>query len=346
MSKKIGIIGHFGGGKNLFDGQTVKTKILYQELSSRGFDNIFKVDTYYNKTNKAKLLVQTLKCFFKCDTVIALLSVNGLKIYLPLLYMAKKIFKIKVYHDVIGGRLATYVEENPEYAKYLSSFDSNWVEFSKMAKDLAKMGVTNCDVVPNFKKLDTKDALEVPSDEGKHSFCMFSRVVKDKGMTAAIEAVARYNNEHSQKVKLNIWGALDEGYKEEFENLLNEHGDYVFYKGKVDFDKSVKTITDHIALLFPTYWKSEGFPGTVIDAYSSALPVIASNTWDACTDLVRNFETGWVYPNDKVDSLYESICYAMEHTDEMIAMRKNCSLFVTRYSPDFVMRRIIEKYLK
>ena len=32
-SRKIGIIGHFGGKENILDGQTIKTKILHEELS-------------------------------------------------------------------------------------------------------------------------------------------------------------------------------------------------------------------------------------------------------------------------------------------------------------------------
>ena len=33
-NKKIAIIGHFGGNENILDGQTIKTKILYDELRS------------------------------------------------------------------------------------------------------------------------------------------------------------------------------------------------------------------------------------------------------------------------------------------------------------------------
>ena len=32
---KLGIIGHFGGNKKFLDGQTVKTKILYEELEKK-----------------------------------------------------------------------------------------------------------------------------------------------------------------------------------------------------------------------------------------------------------------------------------------------------------------------
>lgn len=345
MKNKIGIIGHFGGGKTFLDGQTVKTKILYEELTKRGFDDIFCVDTYYNKTNKIKLMCDTLRCLKSCKTVIVLLSVNGLKVYLPLLYYAKKIFKNRIYHDVIGGNLAAYTRQNPDYVRYLNSFDFNWVEFSKMARELEALGVTNCDVVPNFKNLNIKNSKATVSDEGRYKFCMFSRVMAEKGMTDAIKSISNYNSNHTVKAKLEIWGPVDELYKDEFNQLLKENEDCVEYMGCVDFDKSVEVLTDHVALLFPTYWRSEGFPGTIIDAYASSVPVIASD-WNANSELIRNFETGWVYPNEKTKTLDESIEWAMEHYDEMVSMRKNCTLMATRYTSDFVMRRIIEKYLK
>ena len=269
---------------------------------------------------------------------IDVMSGNGLKVFLPLLYFAKKMLKICVYHNVIGGELASYAIRNPKCVKYLKSFDANWVEFSKMVKDLGDIGITNCDVVPNFKELDTKHALKTVSENGKCKFCMFSRVMAEKGISDAIEAVSNYNSGHEQKIKLEIWGPVEDRYKDEFY-------EYVSYMGCADFNKSVESITDNIALLFPTYWRGEGFPGTIIDAYSAAVPVIATD-WNANSEIIRNFETGWVYPNDKVKNLEESIAYAVEHYDEMISMRKNCSLMATRYTSDFVMRRIIEKYLK
>lgn len=343
--KKIGIIGHFGGNKVFLDGQTVKTKVLYEELKRYRYDDIFCVDTYYNNINKAKLLLDTFKCILSCQTIIFLLSGNGLKVYLPILYVAKKVFKRRIYHDVIGGDLSVFVKKHPESVKYLNAIDANWVEFSRMKDGLEELGVKNCDVVPNFKRLNSKNALPSPTEDGKYKFCMFSRVMKEKGMTDAIKAIANYNKTHEKNVFLEIWGPIDDSYREEFDGLLKEYGEHFSYMGCVDFDKSVETLTDHIALLFPTSWYGEGFPGTIIDSYASALPVIATD-WNANSELIRNFETGWVYPNDKIKTLSESIEYAIENMDEMIAMRKNCTLFATRYTPDFVMRRLVDKYLK
>ena len=49
--KTIAMIGHFGGQENFTDGQTVKTKNLYKELSEQTDWEILIVDTYYKNKN-------------------------------------------------------------------------------------------------------------------------------------------------------------------------------------------------------------------------------------------------------------------------------------------------------
>lgn len=342
MKGRIGIVGHFGGNKKFLDGQTVKTKILYEELISAGYQKIFCVDTYYNQVNKVKLLWETIKCILLCEKIIILLSGNGMKIYFPMMYYAKKVLGKKIYHDVIGGNLASYVERYPKYAKYLDSFDGNWVEFSKMKKELESLGIHNCVVIPNFKRLNTGEAKTSITETGENSFCMFSRVTEEKGVTDAIEAVCEYNRQHKTQIVLNIWGPVDEKYREKFNDLLKKAGKSVNYLGCVDYSESVKVLTDHLALIFPTHWDGEGFPGTIVDAYTAGVPVIASD-WNANAELVENFQTGWVYPNEKINDLYDSIRWAMKNKEEMIAMRENCQKKAMNYTPEVCMQNVLNE---
>lgn len=328
---KIGIIGHFGGRKIFLDGQTVKTKTLYQELVNCGEDVIY-VDTYLNKTNKIKLIFDTVKCILKCNTIIILLSGNGMRIYFPIMYWIKKIFNKKIYHDVIGGNLPDYITVYPKYKKYLNAFDENWVEFDLLKKKLEDKGITNCFVIPNFKKLNISSAHIDISKDAKHNLCMFSRIMKEKGVSDAIIAVHNFNVSNSYKFRLNIWGPIDNNYQEEFNNLLDEYSEDICYKGMVDYNLSVETLTDHIALLFPTFWKGEGFPGTIIDAYAAGVPVIATD-WNANSELIDNFKTGWVYPNAECHDLEDSLKWIYLHSNEVISMRKNAHKKVMEYEP-------------
>lgn len=339
-NKKVAIIGHFGGTENILDGQTIKTKILYDELKTATNWSIKKVDTYYKNKKPFKLLLSTFMTLFSTRSIIILLSGNGMKFYFPILSLFSRIFKTRVYHDVIGGNLDTYVEKYPKYKKYLNSFKVNWVETQSLQMKLEQCGITNCDVIPNFKRLSIARIDENVSVR-TFNFCIFSRVMKEKGIEIAIEAIEKINKEANEEIcKLDIFGRIDEGYKDRFEQVLNDATSSIEYKGMVPYDKSVEAIRDYYALLFPTFWRGEGFPGTIVDAFSAGLPVIASD-WNCNGEIVENKVNGILYPNDEIDDLYQAIKWMINNSDNIASMRLNCVETARRYQPDEYIDKIV-----
>lgn len=342
--KKIGIIGHFGGKEEFFDGQTVKTKILNDELIATGKFKIYKVDTYYVRKNPIKVFFQTIKSMFVCDSVIVLIAQNGMKVFPMLLHFLKKFTKAKTYHDVLGGDLPMMVEENPKLVKYLNSFEMNWVEFQSMCDKLKAQGVKNVSILPNIKRLEAVCGF-AEEDFGKKPlrFCTFSRVCKEKGITDAVEAIHKVNNEFGEIVaKLDIYGQVFEDYKEEFENLKKNFGDAIKYGGIIAFNSSVETLKNYDALLFPTFYVGEGFPGTIIDAFHSAVPVFATD-WNANKEIITDGVTGIVYPNDAHKDLYSAVKWAVENKKEVIKMKENALVEAEKYGADNLIKVIIDE---
>ena len=343
-NKKIGIIGHFGGKENILDGQTIKTKILYNELDEATNWKIIKVDTYYKKKNPIKLLFDTFKCLFSTKDIIVLLSGNGMKFYFPILTFFANKFHKNIYHDVIGGNLDLYVSKYSKFKNYLNSFQVNWVETEGMKKKLIDQGINNCEVMPNFKRLSiaNTDFNEMHFTE-PYRFCIFSRVMKEKGVEDAIEAIETINKEAGRDIcTLDIYGRIDEGYVERFEELLTTVTKATQYKGMVPYDKSVEAIKDYYALLFPTYWKGEGFPGTIVDAFSAGLPVIATD-WNCNSEIVDDGINGILYPNEETKTLKDAIICIIKNNCEMIAMKKQCIKTAKKYQPDMYVKRIVER---
>jgi len=336
--KRIAIIGHFGGNKTFFDGQTVKTKNLYQTLEKELDCVLYTADTYHKNRNSLKLLWQTLVCLIRCNDVFLLLSYNGMKFFFPLLYFAARIKKINVYHDVIGGNLDKIIEMHPKLCKYLNAFRVNWVETKKMKDSLEKIGLKNAEVLPNFKHIDAVPKDQVSSYElidDCYTFCTFSRVMAEKGITDAINAISDINQRHGKIIaRLDIFGPVEATYQEEFDELIAKHGDCVVYKGSVDSRNSVQTLKPYFALLFPTRWHGEGFPGTVLDCYASAVPVIASD-WNSNEEIINHMETGLIYPRQGFDDLTCSMNWAMEHKSEFDSMRKKCRDEYEKYTPSY-----------
>ncbi len=342
--KNVAIIGHFGGKENILDGQTVKTKILYDELKSASDFNIIRVDTYYKSKNPVKLMLDSVMSLLRCKDVIVLLSGNGMSFYFPLLCIFAKCFKTRVYHDVIGGNLDSYVEKQLKFKKYLNSFMVNWVETANMACSLEKLGINNTQVLPNFKRLNIVSDIKTDYAE-PYSFCMFARVMKEKGVEDAINAIQQINEKYGQTLcRLDIFGRIDDGYKERFEQVMKNASDAIAYKGQVPYEKSVEHIKDYYALLFPTYWNGEGFPGTIVDAFSAGLPVIATD-WNCNKELVDNGVNGMIYPSDTARSLTDAVEWFVSNSDKVIDMKKECVQKAHEFMPDKHIERIIS-YIK
>ncbi len=333
---KVAIIGHFGGKELFSDGQTVKTKTLYETLASSTDWKIGKVDTFYKKKRPVSLMLKTLWALVSNKNIIVLLSGNGMKFYFPLLYFSAKVFKRRIYHDVIGGNLDTYIKQNAKFVKYLNSFKTNWVETNSLKEKIENYGVINCEVIPNFKHLDILSENEISvSENGVFKFCTFSRVMKEKGIEDAIDAITKINKEAEKTIcVLDIYGQIDEKYKPRFSEVMINAEPAIKYKGVVPFSRSVETIKVYDALLFPTYWYGEGFPGTIIDAYSAGLPVIATD-WNCNPELIENGKTGTLYSKDEPNALKTSIEKFMEYNAEThLMMRKNCLESAKQYSSD------------
>lgn len=341
----IAIIGRVADGLELLDGQTVKTKVLREELQRRYPDRkIICADTYRYSRRFFSVLLRMIQAFLECEHIFVLLSKNGRKFFFPILTGLNRVFHRRLYHDVIGGALPEEAEKSPALRRQLKRFEINWVEFQGMKEELEKVGVENVEVLPNFKRLDILEEEDL-TDEYREPFVfsMFSRVIKEKGMGEAAKAIAEVNSRFGKKrAVLHIYGPVEEGYQKEFSDLLEQYGDCVSYLGCIPFDKSTEILKSSYMLLFPSVYRGEGMPGTIIDAFSAGVPVIATD-WHFNAELVHNGKTGYCYNWKQPELLMEHIVYAMEHPDEINDMRKECLREAGKYTPDAVMKQICDR---
>lgn len=341
MKRRVGIIGSIC---EKLDGQTIKTKTLLDELRKRTDWKFYIANTQNKSSSPIKLLFQTIWMLLRCKDVFILVSQNGARVYFPILYYAGKVLKTRVYHDVIGGSPEDYVINNPRNRKYLNSFVVNWVETQQMCYGLDSVGVKNAEEMPNFKRLKCVNPDDFkPCETEPYKLCTFSRVMKEKGIEDAIEAVEYINGKYKREVyQLDIYGLIDEEYKERFSSIITKCSSSVSYKGLVPYDKSVEVIRDYFALLFPTYWFGEGFPGTIVDAFSSGVPVIATD-WSANKEIVEHLQTGLIYPNEDVRDLKDALIWAKDNTSILFDMKFNCVKKAKDYQPDIHIEKIIKR---
>ena len=348
MSKKRSeatVFGHFGFGKILLNGQTAKTKIVTEELERYfGKDEIVKTDTHGGKKALLKLPIKVIHALKHSDNIIMLPAQNGVRILSPLLTLLNKFFHRKLHYVVIGGWLPSFLENYPKLIRNLKKFNGIFVETETMRKALNKMGFENVYVMPNCKKLQIlKEDELVYSTNKPFKVCTFSRVMKEKGIEDAVNAVKAINEKYDEVIfSLDIYGTVDENQTEWFESLTASFPSYISYNGSVSFDKSTECIRNYHALLFPTYYEGEGFAGTLIDAMAAGVPVIASD-WKYNVEIVKNNKTGVIYSVGSKECFINKLSYCFENFEEWNKMKLFCIEEAGNYTPEKVVSALIKE---
>ena len=110
---------------------------------------------------------------------------------------------------------------------------------------------------------------------------------------------------------------------------------------------SLSAIWGHLAkasfLVVPSVWY-EGFPRTIIEAFASGVPVIASRL-GSLAEVVDDGRTGLLFKPGDVEDLAAKLAWAESHPEEMIRMgRAAREEYETRYTPERNYAELIEIY--
>ena len=269
MKYKVGIIGFFAEGKSKAGGQEAKTWSIYEALTKVvGKEQIMTVDTTGWKKNPLKLFMGLVKMVASCSNIIMLPAQKSVKVFIPLSEAVNRFYHHKLFYSVVGGWLPGYIKTKPRLKKRAQLLDKIYVETISMKEALEADSFTNVEVIPNFKNI-------IPVRECDLSFvihrplriCTFSRIMKEKGTEDIVRAVQEINEQYGKTVlELDIIGKIDDGYRDRFKQLVDTFPDYISYKGMVEPYESVETVREYAALVFPTHYRTEGVPGTIIDA--------------------------------------------------------------------------------
>lgn len=342
--KKIGVWGQYGDGGKIADGQAVRTTIITNELRRRyGDENVQTVNTNPWKKNPFKFLLKSIGLLRKSDVFIIAPANNGFKVFVPILDIFNRLFKRRILYVVIGGFLPNLLKTKPKYIKMVNRFSGLFVQTENIRKDLEKIGVKKLHILSNPKRLNTlkEEDVNMIIDENI-KVCVFSRIYADKGVEDAIEAVKLANKSlGGEYVSLDMYGLVPEFYKDRLQEILNQNKGLVQYNGIIDYNKTVETLSNYFVMLFPTYYHGEGFPGNVIDAYNSALPIIATD-WLYNSDVVLNNKTGLLVPVKNPKALGDAIVKLYNNRELRQELAINSLREVPKYAPDKVLADFYE----
>ena len=216
-----------------------------------------------------------------------------------------------------------------------------YVETNNMRMLLEEMGFNNVVVMPNCKRLEI--VAEPEKCVKPYKLCTFSRVMKEKGIEDAVNAVISANEVLGETAyQLDIYGQVESSQTEWFEKLRESFPEYIKYCGLVKFDQSTKVLKQYFALLFPTYYEGEGFAGTAIDAFSAGVPVLASD-WKYNNEVIVDGLNGGLFEPHNVEEINKCLIEMARNPKSWQMMRNRCIADAHKYEPDNVMKTLFNE---
>lgn len=335
------VIGWIRKGKRADCGETMKNQLMIQKLEELGI--VCRQMDFKGWKHHPWVLVQTLWniLIHKEDTII--FSTSTQNVYPMMKLMKTKGWKANTVHWVIGGNLGDKVESGTYDAGVIGYMKHTLVESNKMKEQLEIYGIKNVKQVANFKPIPYYPKISVYK-EGKIKFVFVSRIMPDKGCDYIVEAAMLLNERGlSGHFSIDFYGKIADDYKKMFEKKLEALSN-VEYKGFLNLCENAgyDRLAEYDIMLFPTYWRGEGFAGVLIDAFIAGLPIIATD-WAHNRQFLEEGKTALFIPVHNVKSLAETMQKCIKGQVKINEMKAACQQEAEKYNVDNV---VTEQLLK
>lgn len=342
---KILVLGYFGYQTNQLDGQTVKTRNMYDLIKKRCLqpDDVTYFDMQDIKVNKMATF-RLLKKLFKTTTLIYNPAENNIKYLFPIFFVLSKIWRFSINYFVIGGWLSDFLNKSPLHRFLLGKIKNIFPETPKDVAHLQeKFNYSNVCYLPNFRMNDYQLPLVEREDNDKFKIVFMARINKMKGYELVFnlaEKICKYGSHH---ITIDFYGQIKESDEKDFLSLVSQY-DFVAYKGYLEPDEVYQTLSLYDIMLLPTRYYTEGFPGTILDAYIAGIPVIATN-WKHAADFIDDGYSGFIIPFDNGElELFQKVVELYEDTEKLGQMKRNARQKSEEYSEEKVWS-ILTNYL-
>lgn len=321
-------------------GEEYKNQLLYTYLC-RSY-NIFLIDTYQWKHRPLvvfKLFYQIF--FYKWDKIVISASSYSVFRLMKLLQYFPTISKKTIYF-VIGGYFSKGVLNGTFKIKPYETLQAIIVEGEGMKRDLIQAGYFGTiHVISNFKYFP-KVVKNLTRVEEHIKFLFLSRIHPSKGISEIIKASTLLNTLGCRNYSITFFGPIDPSFRSLFESQM---GTKLVYGGVLDImndtENAYAILSSFDIMLFPTYWKGEGFPGVLIDAFIAGLPVIASD-WNLNNEIIQNEINGLLIPVKDYESLGMAMKRLIEDKELYIKLSTNAHLSAERFHIDRIWPQICE----
>lgn len=292
---KVLVFGYFGYHTHQLDGQTIKTRSIYEMLCTHN-----ELEVHYADTQEFRYSIKAVWIFiaalFSCDRLVYIPAHNNLKYLFPMIFIAANLFHFQIIYVAVGGWLPEYLRDLPLHQRFLGKIKMILMENNYASTQLRELyGFKNVSVIPNFRHEPLREFLpHIRKNNEILRLVFMARINRMKGLDTIADIADKLKDVYSEvKISIDFYGPILESDKLYFEQELIEKYTFVHYKGVLEPNEIVTTLRSYDAMLFPTHYYTEGFPGSILDAYRSGIPVIATH-WKYASEFIQENVTGYI----------------------------------------------------
>jgi glycosyltransferase involved in cell wall biosynthesis len=236
---------------------------------------------------------------------------------------------------VMGGALPQMIRNNNFSPSKYNSLKHIVVQGETIKADLYSLGIKS-EVLSNFKH--RANFAELTERNRKQLRLVFvSRITESKGVLTILDALQTISKD---TIDCTFFGPCDLDMKEVISNNAFAH-----YGGYLDFysnpEESYSNLAEYDAMVFPTKWHGEGFPGIFLDAFMVGLPVICSD-WNMNAEVIQDGYNGLVLKENNAECLAEAIIKIDTDRKLLNKLSKNSQASFDQYDFETAKVRIKE----
>lgn len=345
--KRLLLIGDIRKGRPPETGEQVKNQLLSAFLHGR--HHLQTIDTEHWKRRPWVILhILTSAVLGRYDTIILSASSGSVHTLLRVCATFPNVLA-KTLYLVVGGYLPTGIREGRFRADTYAGLKAIVVQGEGLRQELAALGIRSpVYVMPNSKPISGLYGDRSRYDTPSTRFLFLARISEPKGTQTVFSALEHpLLRERAGSFTVDFYGRVEAGYQEQFTSELKRHPS-CRYQGYWDVthdpEGAYRKFSEYHAMLFPTHWKGEGFPGVVIDAYVSGLPVIASD-WNVNREVVSDGMTGRIIPPKDPAALAAAMSSVIDDRKYWETMSQSCHAAALAYDAPVVLDRHLSPLL-
>jgi glycosyltransferase involved in cell wall biosynthesis len=334
---KLVFIGAINQGNPPRGGEEYKNQLLINKINVAFED--FKIIDTFQWTKRPEIWWSLLLNILIKRVDIVLISASSVSTYrlLNVMQWIRPSLMRKTTYLVIGGYFPEGISSKRFDWRFYKNLKNVVVEGDLLRKIvLANSGLSNVKVLPNFKKFPNFFLKSNENFNKNFRFVFVGRISKGKGISEILEA-AKILNKSNKEFEVDFYGPVEE----EFDFDSNKTSYCGFLNFQNDPEQAYTKLASYDCMLFPTYWKGEGFPGVIIDAFIAGLPVIATD-WNMNTEIIEDGINGFIIPPNDTVSLANKMMWVMENRDTLKAIGPRNQKKANEYHIDRIWPKLLE----